>query len=130
MLDGHHSIIKKWKSVYTFGKPDWLNSVSEISDSGTELSSIEAKEDTSFVQISSNKQTIKKRYKILKVIRRVIILCYLDTWIVSSFRFDQRLFIPIICIFHCTLLKHLVIPKVYTFFHSIVIEWCPTNILR
>ena len=75
MLDGHHSIIKKWKSVYTFGKPKCLKSVSEISDYGNEQSSIEAKEDTSFVQISSNKQTIKKRYKILKKIRRVIILC-------------------------------------------------------
>ena len=46
MLDGHHSIIKKWKSVYTFGKPKCLKSVSEISDYGNEQSSIESKEDT------------------------------------------------------------------------------------
>ena len=46
MLDGHHSIIKNWKSVYTFGKPKCLKSVSEISDYGNEQSSIESNEDT------------------------------------------------------------------------------------
>ena len=46
MLDGHHSIIKKWKILYTFGKSKCLKSVSEISDYGNEQSSIESNEDT------------------------------------------------------------------------------------
>ena len=69
MLDGHHSIIKKWKSVYTFGKPKCLKSVSEISDYGNEQSSIESNEDTIHLSRYSliNRQSKRDRRCLRKV---------------------------------------------------------------
>ena len=47
-------------------------------------------------------------------------LCLFQIW--STIVHSHNLYISL------PLLNHLVIPKVYTFFHFIVIEWCPIDI--